>query len=161
MSHADLALLVGGVGCALAVLLGIVTAVLWARVRRMRQGQKLLLGADQHDLVEYAVGLLARVENVEARAGQVEGRVAQVAERLDGCLQRWSLLRYDALDGAGGRQSVSMAMLDSASNGVVLTAIQDREYARIYVKQITAGASDLELSPEERKALDQALATGR
>jgi len=161
VSHADLALLVGGVGCALAVLLGIVTAVLWARVRRMRQGQKLLLGADQHDLVEYAVGLLARVENVEARAGQVEGRVAQVAERLDGCLQRWSLLRYDALDGAGGRQSVSMAMLDSASNGVVLTAIQDREYARIYVKQITAGASDLELSPEERKALDQALAIGR
>jgi len=161
VSHADLALLVGGVGCALAVVLAIVTLVLWVRVRRMRQGQKLLLGADQHDLVEYAVGLLARVENVESRAGQVEGRVAQATERLDGCLQRWSLLRYDALDGAGGRQSVSMAMLDSASNGVVLTAIQDREYARIYVKQISAGESDLELSPEERRALEQAQATGR
>ena len=161
MSHADLALLVGGVGCALAVLLAIVTLVLWMRVRRMRQGQKLLLGADQHDLVEYAVGLLARVENVETRFGHVEGRVGQVAERLDGCLQRWSLLRYDALEGAGGRQSVSMAMLDSASNGVVLTAIQDREYARIYIKQITAGVSDLELSPEERRALDQAQSTGR
>ena len=161
MSHADLALLVGGVGCALAVLLAIGMLVLWMRVRRMRQGQKLVLGADQQDLVEYAVGLLARVEQVEARAGQVEGRVGQVAERLDGCLQRWSLLRYDALDGAGGRQSVSMAMLDSASNGVVLTAIQDREYARIYIKQITAGASDLELSPEERRALEQAQGPGR
>lgn len=161
MSHADLALLVGGIGCALAVLLAIVTLVLWLRVRRMRRGQKLVLGADQQDLVEYAVGLLARVEQVEARAGQVEGRVSQVAERLDGCLQRWSLLRYDALDGAGGRQSVSMAMLDSASNGVVLTAIQDREYARIYIKQITAGASELELSPEERRALEQAQSTGR
>jgi hypothetical protein len=161
VSHADLALLVGGVGCALAVVLGILTLVLWVRVRRMRQAQKLVLGADQHDLVEYAVGLLARVENVEARAGQVDGRVAQVTERLDGCLQRWSLLRYDALDGAGGRQSVSMAMLDSASTGVVLTAIQDREYARMYVKQITAGESDLELSPEERRALEQAQNTGR
>jgi Protein of unknown function (DUF4446) len=161
VSHADLALLVGGIGCALAVLLALVTLVLWMRVRRMRQGQKLVLGADQQDLVEYAVGLLARVEKVEARAGQVEGRVSQVAERLDGCLQRWSLLRYDALDGAGGRQSVSMAMLDSASNGVVLTAIQDREYARIYIKQIAAGASEVELSPEERRALEQAQATGR
>jgi hypothetical protein len=156
VNHADLALVVGAVACALAVLLAIVTLVLWMRVRRMRQGQKLLLGANQRDLVEYAVGLLARVENVEARADRVERRIEGAEGRLDGVLQRWALLRYDALDGAGGRQSVSMAMLDSASNGVVLTAIQDREYARIYVKQIVAGSSDLELSPEERRALEQA-----
>jgi hypothetical protein len=156
VSHADLALLVGAVACALAALLAAALGVLWMRVRRMRQGQRLVLGADQHDLVEYAVGLLARVENVEARADGVERRVRQVEGRLDGVLQRWSLLRYDALEGAGGRQSLSMAMLDSASNGVVLTAIQDREYARIYIKQIVDGTSDLELSPEERRALEQA-----
>jgi hypothetical protein len=158
VSRADLALLVAAAACALAVLLLAVTAVLWVRLRRMRRGQKLLLGADQHDLVEYAVGLLARVEKVEARSDQVDRSVQQVTARLDGVLQRWALLRYDALDGAGGRQSVSMAMLDSASNGVVLTAIQDREYARMYVKQIVAGQSDLELSPEERRALEQAQA---
>jgi hypothetical protein len=158
VSHADLALLVGVVACALAGLLLIVTVLLWFGVRRMRQGQKLLLGADQQDLVEYAVGLLARVENMEARADRVDRRVGQAEGRLDGVLQRWSLLRYDALDGAGGRQSVSIALLDSASNGVVLTAIQDREYARIYIKQIVAGTSDLELSPEERRALEQAQA---
>jgi hypothetical protein len=156
VSHADLALLAGAVACALAALLAVALAVLWMRVRRMRQGQRLVLGADQHDLVEYAVGLLARVENVEARADGVERRVGQAEGRLDGVLQRWSLLRYDALEGAGGRQSLSMAMLDSASNGVVLTAIQDREYARIYIKQIVDGTSDLELSPEERRALEQA-----
>ena len=159
MSRADLALLVAAAACALAVLLLAMTVVLWVRLRRMRRGQKLLLGADQHDLVEYAVGLLARVEKVEARSDQVDRSVQQVTARLDGVLQRWALLRYDALDGAGGRQSVSMAMLDSASNGVVLTAIQDREYARMYVKQIVAGQSDLELSPEERRALEQAEAT--
>jgi hypothetical protein len=159
VSRADLALLVAAAACALAVLLLAVTAALWVRLRRMRRGQKLLLGADQHDLVEYAVGLLARVERVEARSDQVDRSVQQVTARLDGVLQRWALLRYDALDGAGGRQSVSMAMLDSASNGVVLTAIQDREYARMYVKQIVAGQSDLELSPEERRALEQAQAS--
>jgi uncharacterized protein YlxW (UPF0749 family) len=159
VSRADLALLVAAAACALAVLLLAVTAALWVRLRRMRRAQKLLLGADQHDLVEYAVGLLARVERVEARSDQVDRSVQQVTARLDGVLQRWALLRYDALDGAGGRQSVSMAMLDSASNGVVLTAIQDREYARMYVKQIVAGQSDLELSPEERRALEQAQAS--
>jgi hypothetical protein len=158
VSTADTALLVAAVACALAVLMGLVTIYLFVQLRRMRRGQRLLLGADQHDLVEYAVGLLARVEHVESRADHVEQGLQQVTGRLDGVLQRWALLRYDALDGTGGRQSVSLALLDAGANGLILTAIQDREYARIYIKQVTAGESDLELSPEETRALEQATA---
>jgi hypothetical protein len=158
VSTADTALLVAAVACALAVLMGLVTIYLFVQLRRMRRGQRLLLGADQHDLVEYAVGLLARVEHVESRADHVEQGLQQVTGRLDGVLQRWALLRYDALDGTGGRQSVSLALLNADANGLILTAIQDREYARIYIKQVTAGESDLELSPEETRALEQATA---
>ena len=156
MSTADAALLVAAVACALAVLLGLATIYLSVQLRRMRRGQRLLLGADQQDLVEYAVGLLARVEHVESRADHVEQGLQQVTGRLDGVLQRWALLRYDALEGTGGRQSVSLALLDAGANGMILTAIQDREYARIYIKQVIAGESDLELSPEETRALEQA-----
>jgi hypothetical protein len=158
VSTADTALLVATVACALAVLLGLATIYLIVQLRRMRRGQQLLLGADQQDLVEYAVGLLARVEHVESRADHVEQGLQQVTGRLDGVLQRWALLRYDALEGTGGRQSVSLALLDAGANGMILTAIQDREYARIYIKQVTAGESDLELSPEETRALEQATA---
>jgi len=157
VSTADTALLVAAVACALAAVVALAAIYLIVQVRRMRRGQRLLLGADQQDLVEYAVGLLARVEHVEDRADAVERGLAGVTARLDGVVQRWSLLRYDALDGAGGRQSVSLALLDGAANGVVLTAIQDREYARIYVKQLVAGESDVELSPEERRAVDEAV----
>ena len=156
MSTADTALIVAIAAGVIVVVLLAVTVYLFVQLRRMRRGQRLLLGSDQQDLVEYAVGLLARVEHVEGRADAVERGLAQVTGRLDGVVQRWALLRYDALDGAGGRQSLSLALLDAGSNGVVLTAIQDREYARIYVKQVAAGESDVELSPEERRALDQA-----
>ena len=156
MSTADTALIVAVAAGVLALVLLGVALYLFVQLRRMRRGQRLLLGADQQDLVEYAVGLLARVEHVEGRADAVERGLAQVTGRLDGVVQRWALLRYDALDGAGGRQSLSLALLDAGGNGVVLTAIQDREYARIYVKQVATGESDVELSPEERRALDQA-----
>jgi hypothetical protein len=158
VSTADTALLVAAVACGLAVLMGLVTIYLLVQLRRMRRGQRLLLGADQHDLVEYAVGLLARVEHVESRADHVEQGLQQVTGHLDGVLQRWALLRYDALEGTGGRQSVSLALLNAGANGMILTAIQDREYARIYIKQVTAGESDLELSPEETRVLEQATA---
>jgi len=51
---------------------------------------------------------------------------------------------------------VSVALLNARGNGVVLTAIQDRDYARIYVKELRDGVADLELAPEERRAVEAA-----
>jgi len=159
VSTADTALYVA-IGAAVVAALTLVLAIwLFVRLRALRRGQMVLMGGDQTDLMSYALSLLARVESVEARATEVESIVDSLGRRLDSCLQQRSLIRYDALDGSGGRQSVSMALLDASGSGFVLTAIQDREYARIYVKELREGEADLELSPEERKAVDEALAS--
>ena len=159
MSTADTALYVA-IGAAVVAGLTLVLAIwLFVRLRALRRGQTVLMGGDQTDLMSYALSLLARVESVEARATEVESIVDSLGRRLDSCLQQRSLIRYDALDGSGGRQSVSMALLDASGSGFVLTAIQDREYARIYVKELREREADLELSPEERKAVDEALAS--
>jgi HAMP domain-containing protein len=134
-------------------------AVLYLAVvlRRMRRGQRLVVGTDSHDLVEYAMSLLARVEQVEGRASAVEAAAAEVGKRVDRCLERRSMLRYDAIEGAGGRQSVTIALMDASRSGLIVSAIQGRDYARIYVKEIRDGLSDVELSPEEMRALEQAV----
>ncbi len=156
MSRVDIALGVAIAAAALAAILAVFVVYLAVQLRRIRRGQKVVLGSDQKDLVEFAVGLLARAESVEGRADAVEAGLAAIGARLDSTFQRRGLLRYDALEGSGGRQSISVALLDAVSSGVVLTAIQDREYARIYVKQLVRGESDLELSPEERRAVELA-----
>lgn len=159
MSTADTALYVA-IGAAVVAALTLVLAIwLFVRLRALRRGQMVLMGGDQTDLMSYALSLLARVESVEARATEVESIVDSLGRRVDSCLQQRALIRYDALDGSGGRQSVSMALLDASGSGFVLTAIQDREYARIYVKELREGEADLDLSPEERKAVDEALAS--
>jgi HAMP domain-containing protein len=159
VSTADTALYLA-IGAAVVAGLALLLAIwLFVRQRALRRGQMVLMGGDQTDLMSYALSLLARVESVEARATEVESIVDSLGRRVDSCLQQRSLIRYDALDGSGGRQSVSMALLDASGSGFVLTAIQDREYARIYVKELREGEADLELSPEERKAVDEALAS--
>jgi hypothetical protein len=147
-----------GAAAAAGVLL---LAVLYLAVtlRRMRRGQRLVVGTDSHDLVEYAMSLLARVEQVEGRASAVEAAAADVGKRVDRCLERRSMLRYDAIEGAGGRQSVTIALMDASRSGLILSAIQGRDYARIYVKEIRDGLSDVELSPEEMRALEQAVSS--
>jgi len=147
-----------GAAAAAAVLLVLVVYLLVA-LRRIRRAQRLVVGTDGHDLVEYAVSLLARVEQVEGRATEVEAAAEAVGKRVDRCLERRAMLRYDALEGAGGRQSVTIALMDASRSGLILSAIQGRDYARIYVKEIREGLSDVELSPEEMRALEQAVAS--
>ena len=49
-------------------------------------------------------------------------------------------------------------MLDSARSGVVLSAIQGRDYARIYIKELDRGRASVALSPEEQEAVERAMA---
>jgi len=56
-----------------------------------------------------------------------------------------------------GRQSSSVALLDSHGNGVILSSILHREQARLYAKPVADGTSEFDLSPEEREALEAAM----
>ena len=141
---------------AVAAVLLLAVAYLAVTLRRIRRSQRIVVGTDSHDLVEYAMSLLARVEQVEGRADAVEAAAAAVGRRVDRCLERRAMLRYDAIEGAGGRQSVTIALMDASRSGLILSAIQGRDYARIYVKEVRDGLSDVELSPEEMRALEQA-----
>ncbi len=142
-----------------ALLLAIVLAV---RVRRLRVSQKAVLGErGQLDLIEHAArleqGFVELRDWVEDTAAGIESRMAAAEARIDGCVTYRSLVRYDAYNEMSGRQSSSVALLDSRRSGVVMSSILHRENARVYVKQIVEGESELELSPEEREALDTAL----
>ena len=155
MSTADTALAVA-IGAAVAAGL-LLLIVIWQAVqlRRLRRGQRLLLGTDQRDLVEYAVGLLARVEHVEGRAGEVEQQVAAARAQLDSATQRIGLVVRCAR--RDRRQTVRLGgTAERPRERSGADRDQDRDYARIYVKELRDGVADLELAPEERRAVEAA-----
>lgn len=128
------------------------------RVRRLRRAQLAVLGEfGQADLVAHGVETRSRVEELSAGIDEISrmlvGRAEEVERRLDGSISRSAVVRYDAFNESTGRQSSSVALLDEHHNGVVISAILQREQARVYAKPIAAGSSDLELSPEEREAI--------
>ncbi len=148
---------IGIASAGVALLALVVTFLLWRRVRRMHEAQLVLLGGGKADLVDFAVSLQGRIDDVQRAVDEVAAGLARVDRRIDGCLSNTSLVRYDAYDGAGGHQSSSVALLDAARTGVVVSAIQGRDYARIYVKEIEQGKTSVALSPEEREAVERAM----
>jgi uncharacterized protein DUF4446 len=142
------------VGATLA--LGVV-GYLWLKIRRVREAQMVLLGGGKSDLVDFAVSLQARIDDLHRAVDEVAAGLARVDRRVDACVSKTSIVRYDAYEGAGGHQSASLVFLDAARSGVVFTAIQGRDYARIYVKELEHGRAPVALSPEEQQAVERAM----
>jgi Protein of unknown function (DUF4446) len=124
----------------------------------MRAAQMTLLGGGKADLVDFAVSLQGRIDDLHRAVDEVAGALARVDRRVDGAVTNTSVIRYDAYEGAGGHQSASLAFLDAARSGVVVSAIQGRDYARIYVKELDHGKAPVALSPEEQEAVERAMA---
>ena len=151
---------------AIAIVALLVTAALAARLRRVRMDQRVVLGDERRDLVGQAADLQAQFEAlhryVEDIAAGLEDRVGTIEARLDGTISHRALVRYDAYGEMSGRQSTSIALLDSTASGIVLTSIHHRDQARLYAKEVREGKPELELSPEEDEAIRRALeADGR
>ena len=145
----------------IGAVLGIVGASLawWAavRVRRVRDAQRALLGGGRRDLVDFAVSLQGRVDDLHRAVDEIAAGLSRVDRRIDGVVSNTSIVRYDAYEDTGGHQSSSLAVLDSSRSGVVVTAIQGRDYARIYMKELDRGRASIALSPEEAEAVERAM----
>ncbi|MFZ0087913.1 MAG: DUF4446 family protein [Solirubrobacteraceae bacterium] len=150
---------------AVAVVSLITTTALAIRLRRVRREQRVVLGDRREDLVAHAASLQGQFEAlheyVEDVAGHLNQRMGTAESRLDGAIAHCSLIRYDAYGEMSGRQSVSIALLDSSRSGVVLSAIHHRDHAQVYAKQIRNGQGEFELSPEEDEAIKAALDGGQ
>jgi hypothetical protein len=135
----------------------VVAVVAWSKLRAVRGSQLVLLGGGKADLVDFAVSLQGRIDDLHRAVDEIAAGLSRVDRRVDTAVTKTSLVRYDAYAGAGGHQSASIALLDAARTGVVVSAIQGRDYARIYVKELERGRPSVALSPEELEAVERAM----
>ena len=139
------------IGAAAAAVVALfLSLAFYLKLRAVRKAQMVLLGTGKDDLVNFAVSLQTRIDDLHRVVDEVAAGLARIDRRVDGCLSHTALVRYNAYEDAGGHQSASLAFLDGARSGVVMSAIQGRDYARIYVKQLDRGRAPVALSPQEQ-----------
>jgi len=158
----QIALGLGAAGLALGLVSTVWAVILQRRVGRIQRAQRAVLGehGDQ-DLVLHAKALSDQVQGmvayVKQNTEQTSKRLDVVEHRLDGAIAHSGLVRYDAYNEMSGRQSTSIALLDSRKTGVIMSSIHHRDQARLYAKGVREGVGELELSPEEAEALRVAM----
>ena len=143
--------------CAMAALALAAVVLLWRKLARLHARQSVVLASGNADLLDFTVSLQARLDDVQRAVDEVAAGLSRVDRRVDGSVTNTAVVRYDAYEGTGGQQSASLALLDATRTGAVVTAIQGRDYARIYVKDVDRGRSSVALSPEEQEAVERAM----
>jgi len=94
-----------------------------------------------------------RVADVPTDLEGLRGEVQALRVEASQALRHLAVVRYDAFGDMGGHLSWSMALLDDAGDGVVLTSIHGRSEARSYAKNVTGWTCEQTLSPEEEEAV--------
>lgn len=157
MSQIEITQLIAGAGVFIGLAGLLFALVLHRRVKTLQRSQKVIMGGkSKEDLVSHVVSLEEKVNNIREAMEDLTLSVRDHETQIDGCLSGVGMVRFNAYEDLGGQQSTTVAFLDAGEDGVVITTVVSREFARMYVKSIRNGRPDVALAPEESQAVEEA-----
>ena len=139
----------------IAVAALIVSAVNARKIRSLTAPFSWISGGD--NTVDSLPVLLSSVERLDHDVDSIKTEIERM--NVDGKrhFKRIGLVRYDAFEGIAGQQSYSLCLLDDNKNGVLLSTLVGKDFARSYAIEISDGAASRKLGEEEASALREAL----
>lgn len=135
----------------------IILSVLGRKINKMKTSyQAMMDGAGVENLEQVIIGirqeLASHQQNIESSAAKIN----TLEQRMPKQKSKLGIKRYNAFADSGSDLSFSLAIVDEQKNGVVLTSIHSREGMYVYGKPLQEGQSNYSLTPEERKAIEEA-----
>ena len=143
--------------CILVVLLIILIIFIIHKMNVMaRKYEMLMSGKKGADLEKIIRIRFKEMDQVKANARRVTKEHRQIKKHLSSCISKYALVKYDAFDKMAGKLSFVIALLNDENSGILLNSMHSREGCFTYAKEIVNGESYIQLSSEEKEALEQA-----
>ncbi|MDF2885217.1 MAG: putative rane protein [Clostridiaceae bacterium] len=139
----------------LLFILLLITMVKYSKLNK--KYKKFMSGANGENLESEVLKRFADIDLLKEETKRVKVDITKINENLLSTYQKVGIIKYDAFREMGGKLSFVLALLDKNNSGFILNSVHSsREGCYIYLKEIIKGESFLELSEDEKKALDQA-----
>ncbi|MBE5823183.1 MAG: DUF4446 family protein [Butyrivibrio sp.] len=143
----------------LVIVLFVLFIITNAKFRKLeKKYNKFMKGKEADSLEDEIVGLFHDNRMIKAENDKNRKDIIDINRRMSNTFQKIGLEKYDAFNQSGGKLSFALCMLDENDNGFLLNSVHSTDGLNYsYAKDINAGVADVELSGEEKKALDKAL----
>jgi hypothetical protein len=142
----------------LVIVLVILTLVSNARTKKMRVKYLAFInGSPGENMEQIMISLKARLYELEQAQKDMQRQLVSQQQQIQAKKGNIGLTRYNTFQDGGSDISFSMAIVNDAQDGMVLSALNNREQSFIYAKQVERGTSSyFKLSEEEIKAIELA-----
>lgn len=121
-----------------------------------RKYSMLMSGKKGADLEKVIRVRFKEMDQVKANAKRITKEHKEIKSKLGKCINKVSLVKYDAFNEMAGKLSFVIALLNEDNTGIVFNAMHSREGCFTYAKEIIKGESYIPLSEEEKEALEKA-----
>lgn len=125
--------------------------------RQKRRYDYLLRGKNPDiNLEELLLQINDKIEESNKEIKSLDQRSSDTKNTSMGAVSKMAVVHYDAFDSQRGRNSFSLTLLDSYHNGIILTNLYSQDGSNTYLKEITNGECEIELSDKENECLKKA-----
>lgn len=143
---------------ALVLVLMIIMLISSIQMHSLKKKYKeFMTGRDGKNLEDTILRKLEQIDQTMEINLANQKNINRIFEDMKSTFQKIGLVKYDAFNEMGGKLSFSLALLNQMNDGFIINAMHSREGCYTYIKEIIDGNSVINLSEEEKEALDMAL----
>lgn len=100
---------------------------------------------------------IEKTEQVEIENREIKEEHERIEKRMNKCIQKIGVVRYNAFADTGSDLCFALALLDFEDNGVVINGVYSRDNTTTtYAKPVKNGTSKYVFSKEEQEAVEKA-----
>ena len=118
-------------------------------------------GQEGQNFEQVLVRYSREIDDLAKAISALNERCEELDGRLQRCIQRVRMVRFNPFQDTVADQSFAVALLDDAGDGLVLSTLHGRDLTRVYGKPVEGKKSSYPLSPEEQEAIERADAIRR
>ncbi len=130
----------------------IISWFVWRAVSHYRH---LTKGVSKSNLEKVLESILKNGQLTKQGVKTLKKRIEDLSIDSEFHFQKVGLVKFNPFSELGGNQSFSLAILNGADKGLVITSLHGRQTTRVYTKLIN-GKNEVRLSEEEVKAVKKA-----
>ena len=140
------------------VILFILMVIAFLQIGRFKKKyQKFMQGKNAGSLETDIMKLYEDNTFIKNQVEKNRKDITELFNRQKFNFQKMGLVKYDAFKEMGGKLSFALVLLDENDNGILLNSVHSSEGCYSYTKRIKNGTSAIDLSNEEKVAVERAM----
>ena len=154
----DVTLIAAAAAAGISIISIIIAAIAMGKYKRIyRLYDSFMRGRDAETLEDLILEEKDRIEKLEEADANNKEVMRSMNRNIRSSFQKLGIVHYDAFEGMGGKISFALALLDYTNSGLIINCMHGANGSFLYVKDVDAGTTSIQLGAEEKGALERAL----